>query len=506
MEHNGPRDSQMHVTRLPERDSETSDFEIVIGIVAPIGTDLESLFFHLQRELSPYQYRSHMIRLSRLLDEGVPTDPNTEANKCIAERLMDRGDDLRQGFKHGGALAALAIAKIWSIRKKDQIPIDQSSRVAWILRTLKHEGEVELLRHAYGSRFVLVGAQQNESFRQAKLLADLRDELPGQRDLESLAAHLISRDQMDTDNQYGQQVRDTYSLSDYFINLDANVEREVERFVGLLFGKPFLTPTRDEQAMFHAYASAFRSADPGRQVGAIVTTPAGELLVTGTNEVPRAGGGSYWEDDEDDKRDFQLGYNFNKRMNHRAMKEFIGYLADNELLNKELMALPLAQQYEKISSADRSGLKRLRLTSLIEFGRVSHAEMSAITQAARTSLSIDGGTIYSTTYPCHMCMRLIIASGIRRVVYIDPYPKSLAEEMYFDSLNKPGGITVSSFWGASWTIFTRVFQRINREEFLEGSYVADKSRMRLADHDPLAGAVDREVIIHSAISSRLDTK
>ena len=257
--------------------------------------------------------------------------------------------------------------------------------------------------------------------------------------------------------------------------------------------------------MFHAYAAGFRSSDPGRQVGAAITTSEGEILVTGTNEVPRAGGGNYWEGDQDDSRDFRLGYNFNKRMTQRALKEFVSYLAENELLNEDLLGLSLDDQFETISKANSGGLKRLRLTSLIEFGRIAHAEMSAITQAARSTSSIQDGILYTPAFPCHMCMRVIIASGVKRIVYVDPYPKSLAYEMYPDSLNRQGGIEVAPFWGSSWSIFPQLFERINREEFLAGKYLGSNARMRLAGHDPLAGAKSREIAVHWAIKMKMGT-
>lgn len=39
-----------------------------------------------------------------------------------------------------------------------------------------------------------------------------------------------------------------------------------------------------------------------------------------------------------------------------------------------------------------------------------------------------------TTYPCHNCARHIVAAGIREVVYIEPYPKSLAVKLHGDSI------------------------------------------------------------------------
>ncbi|HRZ83985.1 MAG TPA: hypothetical protein P5069_16180, partial [Candidatus Hydrogenedentes bacterium] len=44
-----------------------------------------------------------------------------------------------------------------------------------------------------------------------------------------------------------------------------------------------------------------------------------------------------------------------------------------------------------------------------------------------------GATLYSTTFPCHNCAKHIIAAGITRVVYIEPYPKSRALKFHGDA-------------------------------------------------------------------------
>lgn len=52
---------------------------------------------------------------------------------------------------------------------------------------------------------------------------------------------------------------------------------------------------------------------------------------------------------------------------------------------------------------------------------VLHAEANAITKVARSNNSSDGATLYVTTSPCVECSKLIIQSGIRRVVYGEEY-------------------------------------------------------------------------------------
>ena len=52
---------------------------------------------------------------------------------------------------------------------------------------------------------------------------------------------------------------------------------------------------------------------------------------------------------------------------------------------------------------------------------VLHAEANAITKVAKSNNSSDGSTLYVTTSPCMECSKLIIQSGIKRVVFDEKY-------------------------------------------------------------------------------------
>ena len=54
---------------------------------------------------------------------------------------------------------------------------------------------------------------------------------------------------------------------------------------------------------------------------------------------------------------------------------------------------------------------------------VLHAEANAITKVAKSNNSSDGATLYITSSPCIECAKLIVQSGIKRVVYSDNYHK-----------------------------------------------------------------------------------
>lgn len=63
----------------------------------------------------------------------------------------------------------------------------------------------------------------------------------------------------------------------------------------------------------------------------------------------------------------------------------------------------------------------------------AHAEQNAIVQAAKLGTSIDGATMYCTCEPCSICAKLIINSGIKRVVFIEEYGEQFARDIFKQS-------------------------------------------------------------------------
>lgn len=68
-----------------------------------------------------------------------------------------------------------------------------------------------------------------------------------------------------------------------------------------------------------------------------------------------------------------------------------------------------------------------------EICRGLHAEQNAIIQAARYGIIIDGASIYVNTQPCVVCAKMIINSGIKEIVYKNPYSDELAMSMLEES-------------------------------------------------------------------------
>ena len=60
--------------------------------------------------------------------------------------------------------------------------------------------------------------------------------------------------------------------------------------------------------------------------------------------------------------------------------------------------------------------------------------MEAILSCSREGIPTSNAVLYCTTFPCHNCAKHIIASGIERVVYVEPYPKSMALQLHGDAI------------------------------------------------------------------------
>lgn len=453
-----------------------SQTELVIGLVGPVGIDLGKVYAALAQVLTAFEYTCHDIHLTDQLhalewDQELIDGPEDER----LWSYMTAGNTLRQRWERDDAFALLAINAVTLEREKSSgDPEKPLERHAYVLRSLKRKEEAELLNNVYGTRFVQLSLYEPKEARRKHL----EDRIAASRvhpippTPKYSAEQLIERDE-DELGEHGQQVRGIFHLGDFFVDVRRGLDSELQRIIEILFGHPNRTPTRDEAGMFHAVAAGRRSAELGRQVGAAICTHDGSVIGVGTNEVPQAGGGMYWEGgDQPDAREFTLGYD-----NNDLRKADIAKGLATELIDRELASAGVGVDELVAIIADSP------IDDLIEFVRAVHAEMAAITDAARRGISVANTVLYVTTFPCHHCARHIVAAGIRRVVYIAPYAKSLAGDLHGDAIcidpadddPERREITFEPFVGVGPGRFLDVFQMPPRK---------DRATGRVLEFDP----------------------
>ena len=478
------------------------DPEIVVGLVGPVGTDLGRTCSILEAELAHFRYNQVVIRLSSLLsqiadyrDKLQPEKNSTEFDRI--KNYMDAGTSLRRKTKRGDILGLMAVAAIrenritinsTNKRRKNSNPPEEElgkrpiPRTAYVLNSLKHPDEVKLLRKIYGKGFILLSVYSPKEIR-AEALADLiatKGRKGTSRNYKDRAYQLIQRDEEEEEKDHlGQNVGLAFPLADLFVDSrDLEKQRsEIKRFLEKFFGHSYHSPTKDEFGMFQAKAASIRSADMSRQVGAVITSKDGEVLAVGCNEIPKFGGGLYWEGDNPDKRDFRLGYDSSVKYRERMISEVVDAFYRNGFLKggKSSSGMKLAKEIAEEKSKDL--FDDALVSNVIEYGRSVHAEMAALMSAARNGISVKDGILYSTTFPCHLCARHIIAAGISRVVYIEPYPKSIAPSLYDDSIvvDSPdkvsGKVAFEPFVGVSPVIYLDLFSSEGKRKTASGDNV-----------------------------------
>lgn len=291
-------------------------------------------------------------------------------------------------------------------------------------------------------------------------------------DAHESAYRIVDQDSKEITDNHGQNIRDAYPLADVFIDATSRIKCEdsLRRFIYLLFGSNEITPSHDEYGMYMAKSASLRSSDLSRQVGSAIFRPTGEIASLGCNEVPKAGGGTYWTSDPGDRRDFVNGVDPNDIRKKEVLVDLINRLRLGNHLSEPLQNINDSFKISEILLQDHndSGLSNSKVMDLIEFGRIIHAEMSAISDAARLGIPIRASTLYCTTFPCHICAKHIVASGISRVVYIEPYPKSYANDLHSDSISvdKPDEndrVSFDSFVGVSPYRYRDLYEKGKRK-------------------------------------------
>lgn len=434
--------------------------ELVFAVVGHAGSGTSFIAQQLENLLKGIAIKDDVfdvvtLKARQVISEwaasnGKPVPaPTARPTLNQVKAFQDYGDEMRE--KDSAAIARAITLKIRAHRASQTkqaistgaIILPDGKPRAYIIDSLRHPEEVRFLRQLYGQAFVLIGVVCEEEKRISRIGVKYSD---GGREA---AIDFMDRD-ANAKEKYGQHVADAFHLADYFIdntadrlkdkepNPDWLVVDNLSRLVKIVSHSELVRPTVAETAMHHAYSAQMQSACLSRQVGAAVVDVNGNVVATGTNEVPKAGGGVYGETFERNPHDARCAF-FKEQderycRNTREQNEII-----QELLTTFKKLLPDVKEVQELSE-DRTKelalqLRKTRIGGLLEFSRAVHAEMDALLSAARKGVSLVGTRLFVTTFPCHYCARHIISAGVDEVQYIEPYPKSQAFTLHRDAID-----------------------------------------------------------------------
>ncbi len=406
------------------------------------------------------QWHSQIIN-SQTIDGGSD-DKRREDLQKMGNELRDKDIDIigkivaNHIFLHGK-----------DIEQKEDIK--ETGTLIWIVDSLKNTSDLKSLREIFKDEFFFFFVTANTEIRWRRM-RDYRSWKEEDK-AKFLKIDQIDSDQKQIDEQVGdsgQQVRKLAAEADYYIvnnETRADLHRTAYRAIGQIFGLGINQPSTDEKSMHIAFSSANQSACLSRQVGAAIFSKEGNILSIGHNDVPKAKGGLYSiEDENHDYRCLNVG---EKRcINDTNKEERFKNLTNKirESLRDYLSKISLPDEarsdlLDQLGEFSRGGITTLILDAVkksefkdaTEYCRAVHAEMDALLSVCRNQNgSTIGATVYVTTQPCHNCVKHLITAGVEKVIYIEPYPKSLMEELHSDAINLNPQHRENSQWKVSF--------------------------------------------------------
>jgi deoxycytidylate deaminase len=262
---------------------------------------------------------------------------------------------------------------------------------------------------------------------------------------------------------YGQQVQKCVDLADIVIDNDMDfndsedkkdkLKLKIRQHLEVIRKPGYRNPNNMELLMNNAYCTSLQSRCLKRQVGAIIIKEENDskgqvggyyLISAGCNNVPRG--------QTDCSTEYRTCYRDKnkaalfKRIKHcpscgQKLKEKLG---ERKCSNKQC-------ECSKIKSDVR---ENFLLGKALDLCMSLHAEENAILQISYLGgFPLKGAIVYTTTFPCLLCAKKILANGIKEVVYVEPYPVKEARQML-----ESAGVKLTKFEGVKAQAFYKLFK------------------------------------------------
>ncbi|MGM0740151.1 MAG: anti-phage dCTP deaminase [Pseudomonadota bacterium] len=492
---------------------QVADAELIVGLVGRIGVDTKAVCEWISEVLHMLRYDSERIKVTDFLQtkdfEGIRLDQSTVEDRY--KTFIDACNKVREKAARNDFFASVAIQGIIEKRRSLGSEDSPKPRTAYIIDQIKRPEEADSLRKVYGKQFILISCHIPHNVRMETLsrkIAEGHASAPKSKEWLAAAGELIERDDKESSKPFGQRVSDVFPKADLIIDAtnEASARPTLERFFEALFGNFAVSPSRDEFFQNLASNVALTSCDTARQVGAVIAHN-GEIVTTGFNEAPKALGGTYWAGDGSDGRDMARGKDVNTVRKRQMVADIVKRLRDAELLkDNDVLDSDIEERFLDGKDAP---LVKSQIMDTLEYGRAVHAEMAALSAASRLGAAVESAVLYCTTFPCHNCSKHIVASGISKVIYLEPYGKSFADELYPDSISVDNSgegekcVSFHQFIGITPNRYRQLFakEKLKDEKGSVIPWQRDGSQPVFETLDQ--GHIDREILFQKHLADSL---
>lgn len=384
----------------------------------------------------------------------------------------------KSDFKHQYDLIHLVN---FIIKGYHKISDDKSCRI--VIDSLRNSIEAWYLKERY-SAFYLISVN-NDNDRQTRLNKSIKaktgitDE-DKTRLLTGKIEHLSAIEVLSDDFEDGIFAAPNIEqiVADAEIHINNNVDKEKAKknkvdfsflsmaeqwmkFSSLILHPGLITPSSEERCMAVAYTSKFNSSCISRQVGAVITNQYHSIRTIGWNDVAYGQIPCGLRDMREISgfKDCKLksycysSFELNRGQEIYDEEEgFIGKVKtdyNENLKNPLFKGLPLPYCFKTLHNRYEGNKNQV-------FTRSLHAEENAILQMAKYGGEpLMNGVIYVTASPCELCSKKLYQIGVRKIVYIDPYPGIARQQIINAGFKRP---QLKIFEGAYGATYFKLYQ------------------------------------------------
>ena len=453
---------------------------IIIGFTGPIGSGCSYFAEYLPLIAPKYKY----YRLSDLISEELEKEGKAD---FTVEDKQNKGNEIRF-TKGANALIGMLFDKIDEETKRKRTKV-----TAVIVDGIKNSAEVKILK--LFPHFFLISVQAPTETRKQRSLDNKKFKTGDEFD------EADARDKSE-EYEYGQQVSVCSYLSDIVINNEKNIpiiskrartENIYDKYIKLIEylveGEVALEekPTIDELCITIAYSLSECSNCLKRKVGAVAVDVEkakndGKIVMqeniqkelpfiisSGYNEVPLG--------------QFPCLYNpdYHKCYRDYLQEEFAEKLkhcpnCGHKITLKKTTCPSCGTVHDSFVKSCNNCLKEIqyKLTcdnckvsifdmyipgskhspgKLLDMCKSLHAEEMCLLKLAKNANNNESMVLYVTTQPCNLCANKIVLSGIRNVVYAEPYTIKEAQDIL-----DMGTVTTRKFEGIKSSAFFRLYR------------------------------------------------
>lgn len=235
------------------------------------------------------------------------------------------------------------------------------------------------------------------------------------------------------------------------------------KYAALILHPGLITPSSEERCMVVAYTAKFNSSCLSRQVGAVITNEYHSIRTIGWNEVPYGHIPCGLRDsrellcDNPDAKvpNYKYVYSDFERgtAKYKDKLTFLQHMDNNirkiDRVEERLNGQPYSYCFKSMHN-EFEGIKNQVHT------RSLHAEENAMLQMVKFGgEKLINGIIYVTASPCELCSKKLYQIGVRKIVYIDPYPGIARQNIIGNGYKRP---SLKLFQGAYGATYFKLYQ------------------------------------------------